>query len=537
MLFSDLWEQYHIVQQSLAPLRLTRGQMLLMMFQARHRNASLPERIVVWVLFLWSIYSVCKVAVAITKPKPVYSLGLPILGDSQAANCDLMKVITDARLSTPNAPYIIKTDQFPLVVFPSYMYEEIKKLPLQTASLPAYLSRKFFAPYTLIGRETTALLHSIKIDIARSLPTMAPSRQIDAQQAVKERVGTCSDWTEMEIFPAVLEMISTVNASFFMGRENPEMTRQWSHLSLEFIYRALMGAVAMSYVPELLQFAIAPIAFLPVIVTQWKMRRFLGPTLRAEMNQFRAAESKKRLLTVSEDRKVPFTAALMSRYKPEDVTVRRLADDYTVLAFLTNFAVAVATHLNILDLASRSELVEELRQELREKTVDGALPKSHLAELRKLDSFMRESLRLNAMSLFVLNRIIQSPTKLSIGPSLPAGTAICVDMHHINRSVELWGTPDEFDPLRHDKLRQEEGAEKFQFVAMGPESPLWGDGAMSCPGRLFANSTMKVVLIALIMQYDFKFAEGSGKSAKAAVPEGSWDPDLKARLVLRDRKV
>lgn len=138
----------------------------------------------------------------------------------------------------------------------------------------------------------------------------------------------------------------------------------------------------------------------------------------------------------------------------------------------------------------------------------------------------------------ILNRILQTPMQLSIGPRLPADTSICVDMHHINRSAQFWETPDQFEPLRHHDLRGSPGCEKkFQFVSMGPESPLWGDGPMACPGRLFANSVMKVVLANLIMQYDFKFAPQCKKQARAAVLEGSWDPDSKAKLLFKSRDV
>ncbi|KAL4795762.1 cytochrome P450 oxidoreductase GliF [Aspergillus venezuelensis] len=503
------------------------------MFQARHRNASIPERVVVFSAVFYVFYFLWNTLV---RPKPIYRLGLPVLGDSQAKNCDLMKAITNARLTVPDSPYIIENDQFPMVVFPSYMYEEIKKLPDHTASLPAYLARKFFAPYTLIGRETTALLNSIKLDMARALPVTAPKRQQDAQAAVRERIGDCPDWKEVEIFPAVLDMVATTNAAFFMG-EDPAMTKQWSELSIEHVTRALMGALVVGYLPRVLQSILAPFAFLPTVITKWRIHRALAPRLRKEMKQFHETAAKKGLLTVSKDGKVPFTAALMSRYKPHEATLGRLVKDYIALAFLTNFAVAVALHLNILDFASRPELVEVVREEVRDTTSDGVLPQSHLSELRKLDSIMRESLRVNAMSLFVLNRLLRQPTQLSIGPKLPAGTAICVDMHHINRSSALWEYPEKFEPMRHHDLRQIPDCEnKFQFVSVGPESPLWGDGSMVCPGRLFANSTIKVILVNLLTHYDIQFAPGHKKQAKAAVPEGSWDPDLKARLLLRSRK-
>ncbi|KAL4954433.1 cytochrome P450 oxidoreductase GliF [Aspergillus filifer] len=457
MFHSNIKEQYYVAQQTLAPLRLSKREMFLLM--------RLPGEV---------------------------------------------KVVTNARLAAPDSPYIIKNNQFPVAVFPSYMYEEIKKLPDHTASLPAYLSRKPFAPYTLIGRETTALLNSIELDLARALPVTAPKRQQDAQIAVRDRIGDFPNWEEVKIFPAVLDMVATTNAAFFMG-DDPAMAKRWSEPSIEYVTRTWIGALVIGYLPRVLQSMLAPFAFLPTIVTKWK-----------KIKEFQESTAKKSLLTVSKDGKLPLTAALMSQYKPHEATLGRVVKDYIALAFLTKFAVAVALHLSIIDFASRPELVKVIREEVRVTTSDGLLPQSHLSELCKLDSVMRESLQVNAMSLFVLNRLLRQPTQLSIGPKLPAGMAISVDMYHINRSSALWKSPERFEPMRYHDLQQiPDGENKFQFVSIGPESPLWGIGSTVCPGWLFANSTIKVTLVSLLTQFDIRFAPGHMKEAKAAVPEGS----------------
>jgi cytochrome P450 len=124
-----------------------------------------------------------------------------------------------------------------------------------------------------------------------------------------------------------------------------------------------------------------------------------------------------------------------------------------------------------------------------------------------------------------------------VGPTLPSGTLICVDVHHIHTSKELWESPEEYKGLRFHEIRKEPGMEnKYQFVSTGSDSPGWGDGAMACPGRLFANSTIKILLAHLIMNYDFKFAQGEGKPAKISLPNGSWAPGLESKFLFKSRK-
>lgn len=136
-----------------------------------------------------------------------------------------------------------------------------------------------------------------------------------------------------------------------------------------------------------------------------------------------------------------------------------------------------------------------------------------------------------------LYRILRVPTQLSVGPVLPPGTLICVDVHHITNSKELWKDPEKFDGLRFHEIRKRPGMEnKYQFVSTGADSPGWGDGVMACPGRLFANSTIKIALAHLVMHYDFQFVEGQSTPVKTSLPNGSWNPGLDTRFRFRSRK-
>ena len=126
--------------------------------------------------------------------------------------------------------------------------------------------------------------------------------------------------------------------------------------------------------------------------------------------------------------------------------------------------------------------------------------------------------------------------QLSVGPELPAGTNICVDAHHINYSKELWGNPNTFDGLRHYRARQlPDNDNRFKFANLGSDSPGWGDGLQACPGRLFADNTLKIALTHLLLNYDLKLRPGEEKPKKGSMPNGSMLPDLKAKILFRAR--
>ncbi|KAE8373287.1 cytochrome P450 oxidoreductase GliF [Aspergillus bertholletiae] len=530
----DVLEQIAIIRQTLAPLRLTRWQMLQLMVASIFRDLSWSAIVLLGCSILVTGYLSWRMWMG---PSELDRLGLPVLGGSRQHRRDFKQIVEEGKARYPDSPYIVKTQGVPYVVYPSSAFDEIKKLPEHVASAQDFFMKTYFGEYTLAGSESPALLKAISVDLARSIPIKVVSRQEDARVAANVAIGECSgSWKEIDLFPAVTQMIAMTNACSFMGRDLGRGDH-WVKLVSKFPFQVMVGTFMISVVPHFVQPLLAPLIYLPAIITKWRMRWALAPVVKQDMHVFRSADNKKALLSVSEDGKVPFTAALMTRYRPEEATLSQILNDYITASFESTPSSAGALYLILMELASRPELVETLRQELREVMVDGKLPKTHLAELRKMDSVMRESARANPFSLLGLYRLLRGPTQLSIGPKLPAGTLICVDVHNIHTSEQLWDKPEQFDGLRYHEIRKQPGMEnKYQFVSTGADSPGWGDGTMACPGRMFANSTIKVILAHLLMTYEFKWADGQSRPVKTSLPNGSWNPGMGAKLLFKLRE-
>ncbi|CAG8960280.1 hypothetical protein HYFRA_00012800 [Hymenoscyphus fraxineus] len=529
----DILEQFTIIRQSLAPLRLSRWQMFKFMIAHVYRETG---PVTIFLLSSGLMLLITYTSKAIMARKEM-ELAIPVLGGSKQHKLDFKQLVEEGRRLYPDTPYIVKTQGLPYVVFPTSSFDEIKRLPEHIASAQDFFLKTYFGHFTTAGTETPAVLKAVSVDLARSIPMKVTSRQEDAKAAVDDVVGECPDWKEVRLFPAVTTVIAMTNACSFLGRELGR-SKRWVDLVRKFPFQVMVGTFMISVVPRIFQWLLAPLIFLPAIVTKWRMKWAIKGVIKKDMQNFLSAKDKKSLLKLTEEGKVPFTAALMTRYKPEEATLSQLLQDYVTVSFESTPSSAAALYLILMELATRPELVEILRQELQEVMVDGKLPKTHLAELRKMDSAMRESSRVNPFSLLALYRLLRVPTKLSVGPKLPAGTLICVDVHHINTSPELWENPEEYNGLRFHEIRKAPGMDsRYQFVSTGADSPGWGDGSMACPGRLFANSTVKIALAHLIMNYDFKFANGEGKPAKSSLPNGSWNPGLETTFMFRSRKV
>ena len=168
-----------------------------------------------------------------------------------------------------------------------------------------------------------------------------------------------------------------------------------------------------------------------------------------------------------------------------------------------------------LDLATHPEWADELREEVKailKSEPEGISGQASMAKLKKLDSFVKESQRMNPLGVTIFDRLVTSDLTLPDGTVLPKGTAITVANHAIAHDPENYDDPYKFDPLRFSKLRAEPGNQnRYQFVTTGVDSMHFGYGKHSCPGRFFAANEIKLFIVHLIMNYDIKYTDGESR--------------------------
>lgn len=95
---------------------------------------------------------------------------------------------------------------------------------------------------------------------------------------------------------------------------------------------------------------------------------------------------------------------------------------------------------------------------------------------------------------------------------LPKGANVVVSTYPLEDD-KVYPNAATYDGYRFLKKRQEPGNEqKHQFVMTSNEHFVFGHGIHACPGRFFAANETKILLIHLLMKYDFKF-QSEGRPA------------------------
>lgn len=321
-------------------------------------------------------------------------------------------------------------------------------------------------------------------------------------------------------------MVARISTLAFLGQKACR-NEDWINVAVHYTIDTFKGARELRLWPSILR----PVVhyFLPSIQ---KVRYHLG-VARAIVKQ----EIEER--NMIRDSKLPSDVSLQTQVDALD-WFEELSKAYHMPFDMTNGQVALSlaaihTTSNLLtnimyDLAAYPEYFQPLRDEIIAVIAeDGELKKTSLLKLKLMDSVMKESQRTHPISMSKscmfqslriqptyylaasLNRLALKSIPLSDGTVIPKGAMIAVSAH-INQDETIYPNPEKYDGYRFLKKRQEPGHEhKHQFVTTTRETYGFGHGVHACPGRFFAANESKILLIHLLLKYDWKLKDDSGR--------------------------
>ncbi|KAK4109439.1 cytochrome P450 [Canariomyces notabilis] len=198
------------------------------------------------------------------------------------------------------------------------------------------------------------------------------------------------------------------------------------------------------------------------------------------------------------------------------------------------------------------EFVEPLRSEAQVALAqtNGEWQFSTTKKLARLDSFLKESQRLNQSTFLGFHRKVMSPIKLSDNTTiLHPGITISMPGYAMARDSAFYGDDD---PLRFNRLRfylpyKEEDdisttsstdhARHLDYTGIEPGNISWGSGRFTCPGRWYAAAMIKLILASLLLDYDVSFPPGQTERPQNVKYDTELLPDFGQRIVLRKRRV
>lgn len=102
---------------------------------------------------------------------------------------------------------------------------------------------------------------------------------------------------------------------------------------------------------------------------------------------------------------------------------------------------------------------------------------------------------------------------------------------------DIYPDPERFDGFRFFKLRSPDdpNTARLQYAASNLDSMAFGYGRHACPGRFFASNEIKMIMVHLLMNYEFKFPKGVTERPTSFAAETQFLPNHIARVMLKGR--
>jgi len=200
-------------------------------------------------------------------------------------------------------------------------------------------------------------------------------------------------------------------------------------------------------------------------------------------------------------------------------------------AIHTSTITATNTIFDLVSPPSSQSIIDALRREANEVLAanNNTWIKQGLTHMYKIDSTIKESLRVRPMSAYGLLRVVIQKGGITTPYSrtyLPEGASVGIGVQAIHRDSNVYAQLDQYQPFRFADLRATAtakldggttGALKAANLALPSVSPTFqsfGFGRHACLGRFFAANELKSLLAYIVQHYDLQMQEKR--------PETTW---------------
>ncbi|KAI0650914.1 cytochrome P450 [Trametes meyenii] len=371
----------------------------------------------------------------------------------------------------------------------------------------------------------------VRDKLTRSLQLLCADVVDEVSNAFQEYIPAPEkeEWVAVSMFPVVQKAIARASNRVIVGLpkcRDPEYLK----VAVNFTHDVFISSFLINLCPDFLKPIIGQ-----MITMVSKNKRTLMPMVipmlqqRQEMYEKHGDDWEGKphdllqwLLDEAQDKGTPF-------------------DNIVEKVLLVNFGAihtssGTFTHA-LYNLAAYPEYAQPLRDEVESILAEEGWTKASLGKMRKLDSFLKESMRLADGSLLTMFRKALKDVTLPNGTRIPRGTLVAAASATAHTDGARYAAPAAFDPFRFARMREggRDAAVKHQLVNTSVDFLTFGHGKHACPGRFFAAVELKTMLAYLVLNYDIKFAEEGKRPANLRFGPADL-PHQSAEVLFRKRR-
>ncbi|KAG6319371.1 hypothetical protein E4U22_004624 [Claviceps purpurea] len=409
--------------------------------------------------------------------------------------------------------------------------------------LPGYLARPDMIPSSIIAKALTwQRTKAAKLDVTFFEALSAElfyAFQVEMQVLADDQhkpltessnasdpvsdTSTHSGWLAVACFPFCLKIVARLTVFALLGES---LCRDVAFLDLccEFGNAFPMDALLLRWLPSWTK---------PFVVRYLTSTRHLGKLqekIRAEVDSRRNSFEKNRMKDI-----LDYTMDWIDNRRDAvygDAHVVHVMISFISGALHTTSQLVVHT---LFELASRPDYIGALREEIKQCFEQhGQGTKAAMDSMYKMDSFIKETQRLNPLDGASLARVALKDFTFSNGLHVPKGSVIFTPNSPIFDDERFYPKAKTFDGFRFSRMRGDPKLKSScDLTATNEQSMHFGIGRHACPGRFMASDEVKLALIFILQNFDIAM-ENFGPRPKNQTFGKFMLPDLAAKIWLRE---
>ncbi|KAI0545951.1 cytochrome P450 [Xylaria curta] len=361
----------------------------------------------------------------------------------------------------------------------------------------------------------------IQHQLTKKLGNFADDIVDEARTVLEDCWGTdTKEWREVRVYDTMLHVIARLSIRVLMGRE---FCRDETFMTIcsNFIRKVAISAAAISLFPGFLKPIVGPIFTLFDYILYFRCKNILMPIIRERLDQLRNPGTDKLplegqtmhddFIQWSVDHAISKPAVNLVELDPRVITAR-----FSVLTFAAIQSSVITLTNTIFDLAASSECVDSLEAMHEEVTGEiGAADKPKgwskkaLGRMKRVDSALRESMRLNGFLERGVMKMVVAPEGVTLpnGSHIPCGTKVGVSGYSIHRDEGNYPDAERYNAFRFVRGQEPAiGEEKRPQGLINTSEKFMGfsHGSHACPGRFFAANQLKIALGHIALLYEIE---------------------------------
>nr|AEB26537.1 trichothecene C-8 hydroxylase cytochrome P450 monooxygenase [Fusarium sporotrichioides] len=434
------------------------------------------------------------------------------------------QVLEDWFSKYPTKPMRIIADLGQITILPPSMADEIKNDPrlsfIKASTESAFhITIPGFEPFREGAKNEAALIKNVlHKHLNKTLNHITTPLAEETCLAVQEYFGSDQGWHRVPLRDTLVPLVTRISTRIFLGQDLCR-NQEWLRIAASYSSTSAEVANHLRRWPKPLRYLVSLLS--PECQNLAKQVRNARALINPILERRRVEEGQEKGTSYND------SLEWFERY------AREAYDPAATQLFLSVVSIHTTTDLlcqALEDISSHPEIINPLQHEIRQVLKEEGWNTKALYKMKLLDSVLKESQRLKPVQHATMLRLALEDITLEDGTFIPKGHQISVSCHAM-RDNEIYENASSWDGYRYYRQREQSANEhKAQLSSTSPDHMGFGYGIHVCPGRFFAANEVKVIMIYLLLQYEWRTPPGSEPKPLSWCTTWATDPTFELEV-------